>query len=265
MIKKYSFAIAIAINLFYFTVIIFVLLSSNRLTRSTLVSNYDRIFLTQNKIDLDIDFLWAEEVLHGGYILHVRHPHRIESKDIHGFDLYEFVNSENLHSDEYISKFTCLSDEGFATSNLLKWVILHYNIPIENVYSSPSCRAREAAKILTDGDYLIENSLLYIAAIPNSQRQQHVIDLEIFLLDLKKTERSNIILVGHEGIPFPWFSKKVDETFSMNLYVDIDSVRSQGGVSVMSIDSSGRLIIHHHFKSTTSFLKAIDSAQFNSR
>lgn len=205
-----------------------------------------RLIIRNNELKQDGAF-WINELIKGGYIVHIRHADRIKTQDIHGYDFYE----NQLRDDSKFLHFTCLSDEGKAQSQLLSWAFSSHNIAFTNVYTSPSCRAIETTQFISDR-YKIEDSLMYLDSIHQNLRDGHKEKLKYFFasIDTDSASSFNTLLVGHEENVFPWAGFKIiDKTNGKQ--------RLEGGFSILKYhNESNTLEILYTFSSVSEFIKS---------
>jgi len=122
----------------------------------------------------------------GGYVLFVRHGPTDSSQPDHvPIDLNDCSTQRPL------------SDQGREIMQQVADRFHQANIPFQEVYSSPLCRAYQTAAIMFGEDgYRIDQNLMYVAAL-TSQEKQPIIARTRELLSTPVASGSNRILVAH--------------------------------------------------------------------
>ena len=193
---------------------------------------------------------WAAKVKEGGYILHFRHTEREKWVDVTGFDAYALSSGiDEAHSS--FSKATCLTERGKETAKLIASIFTLQNIAVSDVYTSPSCRARQTSTIAFGTEGTIANSLLHRTAIKYSQHDQFAKELKSLIVSIDIVPGSNVILSGHGGT----LSKDGRLLIDHNLVDDIDG-RDEGGFIVLSNDS-GVITAHYKFQNIAQFITSL--------
>jgi len=152
------------------------------------------------------DLLWAQNIIKGGYFLHLRHGNRrryistptTPETDVTGFDGISLALNidEKNHS---FGSLTCLTEDGINEAKLIGMVFNYLNLKVSKVYSSPSCRARQTAYFSFGTEGEITNSLLHRTAMPRDMHQEASINLRNKLLSENIPSGYNVILSGHNG------------------------------------------------------------------
>ena len=109
------------------------------------------------------EFELAQEILKGGYILFIRHAERYKAEPfqaVQTYDAYE-LNNKILAENSFFSKMVCLNEEGKMQGKLIGEIFKDLGVPISQVISSPSCRARQTAMLAFGKIDKIYNSLLH--------------------------------------------------------------------------------------------------------
>jgi phosphohistidine phosphatase SixA len=143
-----------------------------------------------------LDMEWAQRLRSGGYILHFRHAQREQWNDVFAFDAYELLAGLDASKSSF-SRATCLTDQGKEEAKLLGRALKVAFVSIQEVISSPSCRARQTSLLAFKKINRIENSLLHRSAIPKVQHLHFDEALRRFLMGLSPRPGKNIALVGH--------------------------------------------------------------------
>lgn len=133
----------------------------------------------------------------GGYILFFRHAHREKWIDVNMYDAYDATN--NLKAEkEYYEYAVCLSDMGRIQARMMGDNLKKISIPIEKVYSSPSCRARQTADLLFGGYDEIKHIYLHFSYYENREKYNETLKKELLKIDVPKNK--NVIISGHNSV-----------------------------------------------------------------
>ena len=152
---------------------------------------------SQKEYDRDVARQIVEQ---GGYILFVRHAHREKWIDVTMYDALETTN--NLRAENsYFKDAVCLSTRGMVQARAMGEIINDINLPIQEVISSPSCRARQTAELVFNGYDRIDQRLMQFYGDPygpyNLNKKDFLNDLKELLLGLKPEKGKNIIVSAH--------------------------------------------------------------------
>ena len=82
----------------------------------------------------------------GGYIIYMRHAERNKWLDTKMYDAAE-TSEARRGENEYFADFVCLNERGKIQAKMINEFIIKHGMKVGNVISSPSCRARQTAKI----------------------------------------------------------------------------------------------------------------------
>jgi len=146
--------------------------------------------------------IWADRLVKGGYILHIRHAQREKWADSSAFDNYELVTGTDASKSSF-SKATCITPQGVEEAKLIGRVFELAKVRISKVYSSPSCRAWQTALHAFGDTYTKDNSLLNRSAIPPEQRTAFAKRLRALIMGAEIAPGTNIALTGH-GATIEW-------------------------------------------------------------
>lgn len=147
-------------------------------------------FETYNKLNDNKEF----------YILFFRHAHREKWIDVHMYDAYE-LNNKQIAENEFYSDAVCLSKMGKIQAKMMGLVLKELKFKYNTVISSPSCRARQSAELISGykyDEYEINNLLLHRGA-HNEDDNEHAKKVKEFLLSLKDLEQ-NILIFSHNSV-----------------------------------------------------------------
>lgn len=192
------------------------------------------------------EIFWAEKVRSGGYFLLFRHGEREKwGEALYGFDAVELHNKLDARNEPWY-RATCLTERGIQTSININRVFKHANIKIQEVLSSPSCRARETAIFAFERIDEIHTALLHATAYHPLDRKKHGEYLKDLLLQKKIKKGYNIILSAHNSVveKFPDFIDKIEIRPSLD----------ETGFYVIE-NKDGKLIVRHKFEDSSTFNK----------
>ena len=101
------------------------------------------------------DRRWAQKILDGGYIVFIRHTQRNKKFSSTGiYDLLEAgvhdngINGTRFAENDYFASAICFINEGKIQAKAIGELFKGINFPLGNVFTSPSCRARQTAEII---------------------------------------------------------------------------------------------------------------------
>ena len=134
----------------------------------------------------------------GGYILHFRHAHREKWIDVTMYDSVE-VNQKRKAEGEYFKKAVCLSDMGKVQAKMMGEIWRSLSVPVHQIISSPSCRARETSEIVFGGYDSLKSILLHKGPYRENFDDFRKRVKKLFL-DTVKKEGSNVIISSHNGV-----------------------------------------------------------------
>ena len=132
-----------------------------------------------------------EMIKKGGYVIQFRHTHR-DRMSMPKVPLEVDLN------------YSC--DEGANLSVLgkeqAKWIrsnLIKFKIPIEEIYSSPSCRLKEMAEILFPSTSVNYSNLLFYDRVLNEHQKIQKKDFIQELLSRPLSGANNRFILGHQG------------------------------------------------------------------
>ncbi|MDC0205307.1 histidine phosphatase family protein [Pelagibacteraceae bacterium] len=180
---------------------------------------------------------WLERVKKGGLIIFFRHGEREKwSEALSGFDAYELYNNIDARDTDWY-RAVCLTERGIETSKITGRAFKHAGIKVQEVISSPSCRARETAVHTFGRIDQIHSSLLHRVALNPLDRYAYGMDLKDFLLDYDLDEDKNLVLSSHNStVDYPDF---IDE---WNDHVGLE----EGGFYIIE-KKDNKLIMRYRF------------------
>ena len=139
-----------------------------------------------------------------------------------------------------------MTERGIETSINIKRVFDHAKIKVQEVLSSPSCRARETAIHAFGRIDEIHTALLHATAYHPLDREKHGAYLKELLLSKKIKKNHNIILSAHNSVveKFPLFIDKLEVRPSLE----------ETGFYVIE-KKDNLLIVRHKFVDSSTFNK----------
>ena len=196
--------------------------------------------------------LWAERVISGGYILHIRHAQREKWTDSAAFDAFELYSGLNpLDEKSNYYRATCLTRRGIEEAKLLGKIFDLAGVKVSEVLSSPSCRAWMTAQYAFGEDYTIENALLNRTAIKPDQHDAFAARLREVLMNVEIKPGENVVLTGH-GATLEWDRTKVIDLSETDKSVG----RKETGFYVIERQGD-RLINRYRFPSMRDFATVV--------
>jgi len=198
---------------------------------------------TQNRI-------WAQNLARGGYLLHFRHAQREKWNDVTAFDAYELSMSLAAEQQSF-HRATCLTEQGKEEAKLIGELFRLANVKVDQVISSPSCRARQTALLAFGHTDVVLNALLHRTAIMPTQHEAFARQLRASLIQLQPRPGTNIVLSGHGG------TLDVDGTMVIDINETggkLDDRQETGFVVIENRD--GQLIARHVYGTISEFAHA---------
>lgn len=194
-------------------------------------------------VNYDKDKYWAEQLKKGGYILYVRHAQREKWEDVTGFDMVEL--HDNIDgSQSSFKRAVCLTEQGVEEAKLINSVFRIADIKVDQVISSPSCRARQTADYAFGRIDAVANVLLHRTAVMRDQHEEFARETRRMIDRLEPKPGSNIALSAHAG------TFRFDEEILLDLDEtggDPDGRKETGFIVLEKVD--GKLIARHKFDS----------------
>lgn len=222
------------------------------------LTNRDQIFpynyvaetIEQKKQGAAADKAWAQKVIDGGYILHVRHGQRERWVDVTAFDAYELATGVKAENSSF-RRAVCLTEQGKEEAKLIGAIFDRVGVEVGTVISSPSCRARQTAMSAFGRIDTISNALIHRTALMKEQRGDFARELRKLLEEADVESGKNVVLSGH--------AKTLK--YNMGEVIDVDQTngvddRLQTGIAVLEKDGD-RIIARHTFASIREFAHAV--------
>ena len=204
----------------------------------------------------DKDLYWANKIMEGGYILHFRHTERDKWIDYQMYDAIESDLHQNGHNksryaeNDYFAKAVCLNERGKIQAKVMGESIKHIGLPIGNVISSVSCRARQTAELAFGGYQKTEKILVHRGPYYEDEKEG-LEKLKKFYENIEVEKGKNTIISSHNGvIDCQMF---VNNTCPSQL--SFDQLRlEEGGFYILSKTDKG-LMFEYEFHNFNSFNK----------
>ena len=199
---------------------------------------------------------YANDIVNeGGYILFFRHAEREKWLDVTAYDAHALIMSFDEES-SYFEKTVCLSERGKIQAQMMGDFLNYLDIPIQEVISSPSCRATQTSNMAFGGIDKIENLLLHYGPF-NEDMDEFNKSVKKLILKNQPQLNSNIIYSAHNGVIFSslideYLFNTDEESFNSDKYFDLE----EGGFYVMKIIED-KLILVHKFNNFEHFLKPL--------
>lgn len=240
--KANSYSIATRVGLFG----LLAFMSGVVLARGNVIATVKNAVVTpphEEFANYDQDKYWAEQLKKGGYILYVRHAQREKWEDVTGFDMVELHDKIDASQSSF-KRAVCLTEQGVEEAKLINSVFRIAEIKVDQVISSPSCRARQTADFAFGRIDAVANVLLHRTAVMRDQHEEFARETRRIIDRLQPKPGANIALSAHAGT-FR-FDKKIlldkDETGG-----DPDGRKETGFIVLEKVD--GKLIARHKFNS----------------
>lgn len=188
---------------------------------------------------LEIDRVWYQKILKGGYILHFRHAERDKWIDVEMYDALEShehdngLNNTRFAEMEYFSRAVCLNERGKVQARAMGEYIEKIKLPIYYVLSSPICRSRQTAN-LAFGGYDALNVILVHQGPYDEDRNLHIKQLTDLYKSLPIKKGFNTIVSGHNG------------TLHKNMFENknrLAPLKFRGGYEKLSLEEGGFFVI----------------------
>ena len=178
----------------------------------------------------------------------MRHAERNKWLDTAMYDAAEISNLRRGEN-EYFSEFVCLNKKGKIQAKMINEFIVKNGMKIGTVISSPSCRARQTAKIgFNKLDE--ENKVLVYQSVFDEDIKVWKKELRKFFDELIIDDESNIIITAHGGVIFRSLFDNKDELKK----ADLPTKTKEGGFYVIS-KNNGILKLEHQFTNFKDFSK----------
>ncbi len=198
-----------------------------------------------SKID-ELDTIWAQKIVNGGYILHLRHGMREKfTGAVTAYDAIELINEDDARKTDYY-RAVCLTERGILDSKLVGKIFDLAGINVSYVVSSPSCRARETAIFAFNRIDQIEPSILHRTAQIKSQYKSLGSKFRQAIDDIPLENGSNIVISGHGGT-LSYDLRNGTGLIDLDETEEIDE-RLETGIVVIE-RKDGKYIARHKFNS----------------
>ena len=182
----------------------------------------------------------------GGYILYFRHGHREKWIDVAMYDAMEAIEELDAN-DLYFKDAVCLSKMGMVQVRMMGEFIRKINLPVGEIVTSPSCRARQTSEALFGTVGEINNLFLHPGPYNEDLDEfKKLVNKEI--LKLKVTKGKNSIVSAHNGI----IKAGVFDKIQKDIIYDLE----EGGFYVMK-NINGKLVSIDKFHNFNYFLQIL--------
>jgi len=206
--------------------------------RSLVRSSYS---VDPTKVELANDI-----VKNGGYILYFRHGHREKWIDVAMYDAMEAIGKLDANS-HYFRDAVCLSTMGKIQVRMMGEVIKKINMPVGNIITSPSCRARQTSQALFGEIGTIDNLFLHPGPY-NENLNEFKKSVKSRILNLEVLEGTNSIISAHNGV----IKAQVFDEIKKNIKYNLE----EGGFYVIKKINSKLVLIDkfHNFNDFSQIL-----------
>jgi len=239
-----------------YLLIVILSLALSIITFSSIVSIYEKRVKIINKIKGSVTSFSEDEYIEfneekyqlakkiandGGFILHFRHAHREKWIDVTMYDSVE-INQKRKAEDEYYKDAVCLSKRGMIQAKMMGEIWSSLSIPVHQIVSSPSCRARQTAQIVFGGYDSLKSILLHKGAFREDNKDFRN-KIKKFYLETKQKNGSNTIVSSHNGVVD---EKIFDEIIKQPKKFTLE----EGGFYVMKVENKKLIFVDkfHNFQ-----------------
>ena len=200
------------------------------------------------------DEFWAREILNGGYILYFRHAERDKWTDVYMFDALESslqnksndVTGRRFAENDYFEDAVCLNKRGKIQAQGMKEIIKFSKLPIGNIISSPSCRARQTAELVFGKYDNLNKALIHKGTFLENENERKNF-LKDYLTNLQIKKGTNTVITAHNSVlDNDDIFDKVDSKLKLRL--------GEGGFFIIS-NRDKKLELKHTFNKFSSFSK----------
>ena len=207
------------------------------------------------------DEFWAREILNGGYILYFRHAERDKWNDVLMFDGIEAgfnnngkdLNGTRFGENDYFKDAVCLNKRGKIQSKGMSEIIELSKLPVGNIISSPSCRARQTAELVFGGYEKLNKNLIHKGPFLENENERKVF-IKDYLKNLSIKEGTNTIITAHNSVISDHTFNNKDGGTKLKL--------EEGGFYVIS-NKGDELDLKHSFVRFSEFSKTFFPRKFN--
>ena len=146
---------------------------------------------------------WLTELRKGGYIVFLRHTERDKWKDVSAYDLLELKilnkenNFQNSAENEYFADSVCLNKRGKIQSKMIKEIFDYSGVKFNYVSSSPICRSKQTALLISNEIDDVNKKLVHSGAITSQTINEWRNNLKNYLLEVPIQENQNTLITAH--------------------------------------------------------------------
>ncbi len=156
------------------------------------------IFIITFNIKIFPDGLFSGEALikelkSGGYIIYFRHSLTNSNQD-------DYITKAGDWTSCDPAKMRQLTDRGRTTARRIGELIRLLEIPVDSIYSSEYCRARETAELLNLGSVITTLSLMNLRAADMTGGIEKVVERAILLIEKSPEKGKNKVYVAHGNL-----------------------------------------------------------------
>ena len=244
-IKNLTIAVAIII-------ILFESLYSLWINRSNILSKFNTYTGTSFSSNTSSNLEWAQKVMKGGYIIHVRHAERQKWIDVEMYDSLESdvhengVNQSRMAEFDYFKDAVCLNSRGHIQARAIGEHLNNINFPTGYVISTPSCRGRQTAELSFGGYDELNRDLVHRGPYLQAE-EDHANDLKELYFNLPILEETNTIVSAHNSVVHP-------AMFESSFLLDEDYKLEEGGFYIISKTETG-LVMEYKFHNFGDFIR----------
>jgi broad specificity phosphatase PhoE len=138
----------------------------------------------------------AQDLKRGGYILYFRHPQRQKWDSVIAFDVYETAMNAYATDASY-SAAVCLTPQGREEAKMIGKIFELAKVPVGAVYSSPVCRARQAAELAFGRVDTLSRGLIHTPVSNPSNAAAFTAELKKVLTTIAVAPGKNAVITAH--------------------------------------------------------------------
>jgi len=193
---------------------------------------------------------WPTELRSGGYVLYFRHALRDKWDNFNGYDQLEIFSNTDGAKTHYKAA-VCLNVQGKSDAKLLRDIFQIAKITATTVISSPSCRARQTARIVFGTITKTDPALIYRDILAKKDVPVFAEKLRRLMLTQPIAAGSNLALVGHAST-----LRQDGPLVITNSDSDLLKDVSEGGFHILE-RSSGQLFVVARFDKIADFVAKV--------
>lgn len=132
----------------------------------------------------------------GGLMIYFRHAQRQKWDSVIGFDVYEIAAAADGSKSSFYNA-VCLTPQGIEEAKMLGEIFKLARIPVGHVVASPSCRARQTAKLAWGRIDAISNGLAHTPVVNAGNDAAFTAELKRILTTSPIQPGTNTIISAH--------------------------------------------------------------------